>query len=207
MNTVRCAAAFLLCLFLVAPCPAQVPTDTVAGVEVYENEGSLTNQERTLLRTVDDNNIRLPEKIVVREDSTEEGSYNRWTKTVNLSTSRLGDVEGADPYLYQLEQTQGDHHAHVLAHEIGHAISPFMDAEMGRPALGVTTKSQERQAEIIGLVLGNMTFGWDHKHLGFPDRIEYPFTPTLITITLQRQYCTIIKQSWSVDSLKCTNNK
>jgi hypothetical protein len=200
-------AALLAVLFLI---PSVCPGQTVLN----EQAGDVTISERVLLRLLDKHGIPTPDSIVVVEDTSGVlyGYVKPFTlpRTVHLTPTRLGhpdaDTLGGFPYLYGRKTTtysETPPQTHVLAHEIGHILGPILNAEMGRPALGVHTSTDEVQAEIIGLVLGNLAFDWTPDQLGFPTRIDYPFVQDKTVKALQRQYCYIIKKTWSVEALSC----
>lgn len=180
---------------------------------INEQDGPLTTSEHALLDSLDRHGIPTPDSIVVLADTVGTHGYVDHIgapRTVHLTTTRMehpdADTLEGFPYLFGVETTtysETPAQVHILAHEIAHLLSTHLDAEMGRPALGIHLGTSEIQAEILGLVFMNLAFGMTADQLGFPTTVEYPFIQNKSVKTLQRQYCYITKKTWSVDALDC----
>lgn len=181
---------------------------------VLKNEGGkITPYEELLLRRLNAALIPLPDTIIFTDsDKNGKGWVKIWKpNTVYLSTDRHiipHETPRSTGYLYGVEKYKTSNipvQTHVLAHEIGHIIGPKLDAELGRPAFGLSANTQETQAEIIGLVLMDIAFGTTAQELGFPKVVEYeaPSIKDKSVKTLKRQYCHLIKSSFKLTKLNC----
>jgi len=195
-----------------------LPMGAYGQVAVNEEAGPLTTDEQVLLERLSDHGIPVPDSISIVDDTTGHlfGYVDRIRapRTVHLTPTRMkhpNDVEMGSgfPYLFGVENVSTDGpspQTHVLAHETAHILSVHLNPEMGRPALGFHTHSGETQADILGLVLGQMAFGWSPDDLGFPEVVKYPLVKNKPVSLLARQYCQMVKRTWSVEEIQCGFN-
>jgi hypothetical protein len=202
---------FLFLLLLGAFCAGCATTEqSTLEVPIYEKSGPVTGPERALLAGLKEQGIPLPDSVVIVKDTVAHGYVDHWGApgTVHLTTARRGsDVKIASDFPYLFGRTgrppEEVRLAHVIAHETAHVHGPYLNAEMGRPALGVSTKTSEVQAEILALVYLDLVMGLGRSELGYPAKVEYPFVPDKSVRALKRQYCFIVKKTWSVEGLRC----
>ena len=188
-----------------------------ASVEVNGMDGgALTDVEREFLHRLERRGIPVPDSVViVQTDDRTKGWRGQIVapNTVHLTTGRREHPNDRDwekwPYLFGREQTAKTDSvkAHILSHELAHVLGRKLDAKYGRPALGLHTKTDEIQAEILSLVLDRAVFGWTADDLGYPKSIHYPMIDDKSTRALERKYCFIVQKTWDVQSLDCSYGK
>jgi hypothetical protein len=213
----RLAATALLLGAVLAGCSAPQtgsdPAPTLPqGVAVNAQAGELSPPETRLLAELNAAGIPVPDSIVIVADTLAHGWVDPFTapNTIHLTTERMRypNAEIPEGFPYLLGRTQRPDaetfRRYVLAHEIAHILAPRLEAEMGRPALGVDTRTTEVQADILARVLLRAAQEDRLAPLGYPDRVEYPHIRSQTTDALQRQYCVIVEASWEAE-LDCYN--
>lgn len=202
---------FLTLLLAFLPlCAAAQPS----SVAVNDLGGTLSPTEKTLLARLDSAGVPVPDSIVIVADTTDglHGWHRplRAPNTLHLANERFThpnvDTTERFPYLFgrkHVPPSDVPPHVHVLAHEWAHMLGPRLNVRMGRPAFGRLSSTQEVQAEILGLVLGRIAFNYDHRDLGFPSKIQYPFDKDKLTERLRWQYCLMTQNTWDVE-MNCT---
>lgn len=211
----RRVQAMIVALILgasVTGCSApQNSTDPAAtlppGVSLNAQAGSLSPAETGLLAELDDAGVPVPDSIVTVQDTLAHGYVDPFEapRTIHLTTERTqypdAEIPDAFPYLFARVQRPDAEtfRRYVLAHELAHVLAPRLEAEMGRPALGVDRRTTEVQADILALVLLRAAGGETLASLGYPARVEYPHIRSQTTRALERQYCVIVEASWEAE--------
>lgn len=211
------AAIIFILLFGCSKANAQIPTPSAntAGVEVTEKVDALTWSEKDFLLRMVEVGIPVPDKIII--ETGPEG-VNGWVNHMEGDVIHLTPLRRSDPNAINPEwpYVMGDRKVYpngmvraqtfVLAHELGHLLAPHLKAELGRPALGVVTKTTELQAEIIGMVLMNIAYGVTPEQMGFPKVIEYQadHVQDKRTTQLVWRYCKIFKSTWHLPNVQCS---
>jgi len=187
---------------------ASVPTPTLPqGVAVHAQAGELSQSETRLLAELEAAGVPVPDSIAIVADTLAHGWVDPFTapNTIHLTTERTrypdAEIPDAFPYLFARTQRPDAEtfRRYVVAHELAHVLAPRLEAEMGRPALGVDTRTTEVQADILALVLLRAAGGETLASLGYPDRVEYPHIPSQTTRALGRKYCVIVEASWEAE--------
>jgi hypothetical protein len=187
------------------------PAEKPAGIAVNEEGGEVFVEELRAYRALDSLGIMTPDSIVVIDDDIYHGYVDRIgaPRTVHLGTLRAQypDVELPDgfPYLFARtgKPTKKTFRRYVAVHELVHVQAAHLNAEMGRPAKGLHTESNEVQADILALVYLNHLYGTTREDLGYPAKVNYPMIPNKSVRSLQRMYCHIVKTTWSVSEMQC----
>lgn len=182
------------------------------GTVINEKEGPVFNPERRLISALSEKGIMVPDSVVTVQDTISHGYVRRIQapNTIHLTTYRekYPSVEIVDHFPYLFGRTAQPkkklYRAWIAAHEIAHIHGPRLDAEMGRPALGVDVRTEEVQAEILALVYMNVAYGVTYEDLGYPASVDYPVVPNKSTVALQRIYCHIVQETHDVQGMNCS---
>ena len=189
----------------------QSTVETPTDMTVNEKAGPLFDEEKELFSALEDHGILIPDSIVVVKDSLTHGFVKRMAapNTIHLTTVRAeypdAEIPRDFPYLYGRthKPKQGVFRKYVAAHELAHIHGPRLKAELGRPALGLDTRTDEIQSDILALVLLDLVYGLSYEDLGYPAKVDYPHLPDKTVPTLQRKYCIIVQKTWDVEAMNC----
>lgn len=187
-----------------------------AETTYHEKEGPVLSEERETMSALNARGILTPDSVVVLKGT--EGSAHGYVDhmisppTVHLTTNRTrypdAEIPREHPYLFGRTHLPSKEifRRYVIVHETAHVQSSMLNAEMGRPALGLRPNTDETQADILALVYMDLLYDINAEDLGYPEQIEYDFIPNKSVTALKRQYCYIVKKTWSVRKLNCSHN-
>lgn len=180
-----------------------LPSISFGQTVIVEKDGTLTAHEKESVKKINKSVIPAPDTVAIRDI---EGFLGRIKitspMTIELSPKRRKSTDKVrinEVYLYG--QTDADSakvppQTHILLHEMGHIIS----SKLYFPILN--RLNPEREAEIIGLVIGRMFFNIRRGNIGFPDSIQVQGERKSIK-GLRQRYCQIIKTNWKVYDAEC----
>lgn len=185
------------------------------GMAVNEQEGDVFREELEVYSSLESRGIMIPDSVVVIEADIFHGYVDRIgaPRTVHLGTLREGypsvDIPEGYPYLFARNASPDESlfRKYVAVHELAHVQAAHLNAEMGRPALGLDSKSGEVQADILALVYLNHLYGTTREDLGYPAEVNYPMIPNKSVRSLQRLYCHIVKETWDVTRMDCERSR
>lgn len=217
-NRTTTVLSALLVVIVLAGCSAGNRATDAPGptdMAINEKDGPVFEEEQRVYADLKELGVMVPDSVVVIQDEIFHGYVDRINapRTVHLGTQRAKypdtEIGNKFPYLFaRMEKpSQSVFRKYVAVHELAHVQAAHLNAEMGRPAKGLHTRSNETQADIIALVYLNHLYGLTYEDLGYPAKVDYPMIPDKPVPSLHRLYCHIVKSTWNVEEMTCQRNQ